>query len=384
MPRKRLTEKHLTVQRKLSESAVSDTVKFHSTVHKVTKRKPINENKLSYIGLALRYLNLETQTTWYLKSGICYQNAIREVVAQEFFRLFIPNQTKTRLIEPEKLSPSGNDFGVISKEVPGYRPLSDCSSKELIEKVNSGEYVGIGEILVIALLVDEYDLKFGNMCLDENNKIVKLDGDLAFSTLQAEEETEIVTEEDISHLPCLRNHKAGNWLDYYQVHTQGDDEYIQKNEDAPVANAYAKSEVVRDEINRALMKVLLMPQNVIKEFIESYVDHSMEKKFLIDEVMKRKRMISHAALKNESFRNYLVTSEASQQLDGFIEHISAFKTTGKNELQISADGLYMRTQLARYQNTINGQHARKQRGMFAKKRKYSEPENISDTKRNFV
>src|SRR5580765_875256 len=57
--------------------------------------------------------------TWFFKQVADTTIGLREVVAQEYFRLIIPGQPKTRLVKDK----TGSHIYVISKEIPQFTSL---------------------------------------------------------------------------------------------------------------------------------------------------------------------------------------------------------------------------------------------------------------------
>lgn len=321
----------------------SRDVSFRNKVYMAHKKAPLSSNASTLFG-PQKY-----NYRWFLKPGIKYDLAVNEVVAQEVFRLFIPNQPKTRLLDPSEKSPDG--YGVISKQVPWFHPLSSYSQDWLIEKIKLGKIVGLGEILVISLLVNEVDLKLDNLGLSVN-RIIKIDGGCCLQQIQSDVDKLdcLVDEIDLQALPRVVNYKAYNWLDQHECAVETDKEnretnILYENMEPNFSAAMAESKLVRAEINKALFKVSMMPSDVLEAFVSQYADDKRHAKLIYDELVKRKNMLRDAAHKNASFCAYAASPQAEKDLAEYMRYLREFKTTSKNVLPvtISATGVNPRS-----------------------------------------
>ena len=316
--------------------------KFHNTV--TTGNKKSRDS--SFIEAA-KFTN-----TWYLKHHLPYEDAVPEVVAQEVFRLFIPNQPKTRLIEPD----ADNDkFGVMSKQVDGYQSVSEGAYHRFAENTATGVYHGLGEVMVIALLVNETDLKFGNLGLDANGQIIKIDGDRCFADMMFDDDILCadISEMDLQMLPKLHTYRTYNWLDFL---TYENDETVKEDQDAPICTTLADSALLRAEINKALLKVYLMPDTVVDQFVGEYVDEDKLRDQLYTEITKRKNTLCEAALQNQSFRQYVLSAKSNKDFREYLDYLAAFHTTSKNTLNIADEKGAMVARLAALKKDFKKQH----------------------------
>jgi len=258
------------------------------------------------------------------------KNAVFEVVAQEFFRLFIPSHPKTRLV----LDTENDIHYIMSKHVPGYRALDTVNKDELREGIKNGMFTGLGDVLVIALLLNEIDLKFGNLCLNEHNQIIKIDGDRCFARINGfKNKNYYITEADIVSLPFIYDYFAYNWLDLILHEPVGlHKQKAIRSEPRSIDVEISSHPRFRAEVNRALLKVILLPDDLIGDFIASYADLDSDIAEIYEEVLDRKSQLFKAAVYNQSFRRYLSSMEAVKLAHDYAEYLKKFKTTGKHTL----------------------------------------------------
>jgi hypothetical protein len=267
-----------------------------------------------------------------IRNDLADQNAIFEVVAQEFFRLFIPCHPKTRLVLNEK-----NDIHyVISKEVPGYIPAESLSKEAIREGLKGGIFTGLGDILVIALLLNEVDLKLGNLGLNENGQFIKIDGDRCFAHINGFNHRDYdITAADIEALPYINDYFAFNWLDLIQYkYISAKKQKAVRTKPESIDASISSSRAFRAEINRAIFKVILLPDEFFKEFIASYAAIESDIEILHREIVERKTQLFDAAMRHQSFREFIVGPDSSKLLREYINDLKRFRTTGKHSLSI--------------------------------------------------
>ncbi|HSW71191.1 MAG TPA: hypothetical protein VLH77_04355 [Gammaproteobacteria bacterium] len=284
---------------------------------KEEEAKPKPKPKLKRIAQELLELELRERELFLLKL---------EIVSQELFRLFIPGHPKTRLLVGEE----NQAEGVISKEVEGCRalpPEGDFRDQAVRITWNaalrSGDIRGLGEIMVIALLLNEIDLRTGNLLLNHLNQIIKIDGDWCFAKLKEKilaGSNFQITENEIASLPFPGNYAANNWIGII---------FNGKNAVSPWDPDLSTNPFIRAEVNYALLKVLILPNLLFVRFIQHYARAECIEIF--NELMLRKSQLSKAALKNNDFHIYLNDSEQVQKgLLAYLEYLKTFKMTGKN------------------------------------------------------
>jgi hypothetical protein len=64
-----------------------------------------------------------------------------------------------------------------------------------------GRFTGLGQVVVTAIFLNETDLKQGNMGVDEQQRIIKIDSDHCFAQLSHHPKINTITAEVIATLP---------------------------------------------------------------------------------------------------------------------------------------------------------------------------------------
>ena len=271
-----------------------------------------------------KYKNL-----WYVKQHDRYEDAISEVIAQEFFRLIIPGQTKTRLVKHV------NSIYVASKGVKFFCSLDAIKLNQAKEGLAHGMYKGLGHVLLVAMLVNEIDLKSAHLLLDINNKLVKIDGDRCFARLEDYPQCRgfdfSITSADIDALPRLQTYHPYNWLDAVET---GDYKLFPN----VARGELAVNSKFREEVNQAILRALILPKAIIKEFIRYYYSDERfksEADTLENEMLSRIDQLRHAAFENASFMTYLHSEQAKIEVDNYLNYAENFTMVGKEKLGIA-------------------------------------------------
>jgi hypothetical protein len=275
---------------------------------------------------------------WFKK--LCEDKKIagREVVAQEFYRLLMPWQPKTRIARDE-------DFNlyVLSKGSDNSISLASCDSVVLRNELLSGALKGYGKVSVASLFLNETDAKPGNMLVDTQGNLLKIDGDWCFSRLRDSrfQDTSAITGEDIGRLPVVLDYEPYNWIDLYREGTVSS-KYLLDPETTIISRDLGKSPSFRQEVNEALLNILIMPRELLKTFVKSYIHDPVEVKLLTREMENRYAQTFSAAMQDPSFKNYLQSAEAEKYLTQCSKLMSEFKTQGKTPLVTNSEGLKIR------------------------------------------
>lgn len=268
-----------------------------------------------------------SQSFWYRK-GITNENRARlEFLAQEFFRLIASHQPETRAIHapvqsqnsPSRRSPV--PFYVFSETIRGFSPLP------ALEYCASQVYKSFGKILLVALFLEEIDLKNGNIGLNEEGRVCKIDGDLCFASLILPEkypqDKSIITTATIEALPQLTNDYPYNWLD---IRKEGKNSNI----NPLFAQEISKHPDFRQEINEAILSILLCPETYIQNIIKACCPN-MELP-LNDFFQTRREQLRTSALGSESFISFLQTPAAKQQAINSFSEMLHFTLQGQQTI----------------------------------------------------
>jgi hypothetical protein len=332
-------EKYIQTKQSLSPAEMDDSM--HAEINQmdiVRKIVPQDRN-----GEDKKY-----QTDWYRKKEEP-AIALLEVVAQEMLRLILDFHPKTRRAQNKK-----NQTYVLSQIVPSERGFSTKSDLlEFYRNVENGNYKGLGGIEVGVLLVSDIDFKIKNLLLGDDGFLVKIDGDASLVNLHPgfsqDKYQRKMPENIIQAFPGIPgSFNTSNWLgerlhgNSLAAHMEqnpnyfvGDDNENLESEIALLTQSISSSESFRNGINGvnpALLSVMLLPEQLIKEFVSHYASNDKEISKIGAEIIMKKQEIEKVALNNESFLSYLKSPKAASHLSSFIHKVNNFKTMEKNYL----------------------------------------------------
>ncbi len=274
---------------------------------------PIDQGKFS-----------DSDQLWFRKTMECERIARLEVLAQEFFRLLMPNQPETRLGEDES---TGLSY-VLSQAVPRFHSLP----RNQKQKFTNGAYRGLGLILIIAIFLQEIDLRNTNLGLNDNNEVIKIDGDWCFAALRDPsawaDQPRDISPELIDSLPYPMGIHTYHWIGLVKNSlAQVDSEYVNPAE-------LSHTPHFRAEINQAILQILLTPEDYLTAFVETFIE---EEAYLhLDFMLARTLQLKESALHNESFREYLASEQALIDAEAHLQRIKCFETHGNTPI-ISQD-----------------------------------------------
>lgn len=239
---------------------------------------------------------------WIVKIADDHMIARHEVLAQELFRLFIPHQQQTRIAQDE------TTYFVCSEKIESYRDLPYDGSR-----FERGDITGLGQAMLVAVFLEEMDLKNGNIGIDGQNRVVKIDGDQSLASLLNYNLKFNLTSETIAKLPAKSTFSASNWLSF-------------------LPKTLSINEQYRSEINQAMLRVLALSDDYIDKFVEFYIpeDNEISRKSYAELIKTRRDNLKIAALENSSFRQYIFTPAAQKDFNEFLHHIKSFSIGGES------------------------------------------------------
>lgn len=274
------------------------------------------------------------------------REAIVEVIAQEFYRLIKPDQPKTRLV----IDDDGNIF-VVSKKIKNARSLlEEVSADHLTAIVNkySPAFSGLGTISLVNLVVNQDDAKLGNIFFDEENgKFYEIDGDQCLMQVlkpNATLEGMDITASDINMLPFITDYKPGNWFDIFTHNANTNTTTHNFFGDIPAPNivplferGFQNNVAYRKEINEAMLKILMLPEELIKKFVHSYVRDTWKVGSIANKAIevftdRIHTQLHTAALQSKSFQQYMQSEEAVMYREKSIQELLKFKSISKTFL----------------------------------------------------
>lgn len=252
--------------------------------------------------------------SWINKEMTDPQIARIELLAQEFFRLIIPHQVETRLLVNEVWG----THHIISEEIAGYRllPLNEAA------RFSDGTYTGLGQAVLVSMFLQEIDLKNGNIGLDNQGRVIKIDGDWCLAGRLGGKyaaKNYGLTPNTIARLPYPTDFYTFNWLDLV-VQSQAVAQSAIVNHDLSNAPQF------RAEVNQAMLKIVLLPDSFIEGFVDSYMPAGGEA--FVRLIRERRDELLNSAAQNESFIEYLSTDQAANDTKALILHMNAFQANG--------------------------------------------------------
>lgn len=204
-PRSKRTS-HFDILKELHDSDATGKKSHPVTVRKKTPKDPANLTPRNTKDWYFKVMYAPGVPTNKLNRIENVSVAEREAIAQELFRLFIPNYPKTRIVEG-----SYNRIYVASEGVPNYQAVERMDANDVRQGLLDGRYRGLGHTAVMALFCNEIDFKLGNLILS-NGRFVKIDGDWCFATLRencaADDTNYRITADNIARLPYCDNYRA--------------------------------------------------------------------------------------------------------------------------------------------------------------------------------
>lgn len=274
---------------------------------------------------------LDSDKQWIKKSTNNKATAEIEIMAQEFFRLIIPHQSETRLLH----DPTDDTYYILSEEVPGYKPLPSNKASNF----RNGTYTGLGQVLVAALYLQEIDLKNGNVGLDNQNRVAKIDGDWCFAEgrYQGGGLHYSITPETIASLPYPKDFYAFNWLDIIQQEVAYPVSHI-------IDNTLTDSPQFRAEVNQAMLKICLLPDSLIERYVAKFKSGDDTAAF-IEKMKARRNVLQASALQNPSFQAYLTTEQASLDAESLAAQMNSFVVNGETEVVAPDERISMKAEV---------------------------------------
>ena len=253
----------------------------------------------------------ESSKTWVCKKISTSISARYELLGQEFYRLIIPHQPETRIARDF----FDDQYYILSEEIEGFSPLP------LHQKAHfkNGYYSGLGQVLVVSIFLHEIDLNPGNLGINRQGKVLKIDGDWSFAFVLHPElfldKPVHITYELIDHLPFLNGYFAYNWLDIISVGRV----YPASN---IVDTSLSDATDFKAEVNEAILKILCVPTWYLQQFIDRYVHRPTTA--LNDTLRSRQLDLKLSAMQRESFVRYLLSPLAREILTDFRYQLKQF------------------------------------------------------------
>jgi hypothetical protein len=248
----------------------------------------------------------DPSTTYILKTETDPIKARTETLTQEFFRLIIPHQPQTFLINDN----TQQRYLILSEESIGYTPLSA-----------NGTYTGLGQALACALFLEEADLKNGNIGVDNQNRIIKIDGDHGLGELMKDALLFALTAECIANPLKPPHFAAYNWLDHIR---QGK---LCANGEGLFKPNLSQEDKFRAEFNQGLLRIINLSNEHIQALVLEYFSADLAQK-TSQLLCSRRDTLKTLLEQDDSFRLYRQSAEALADQQHFNAHLEQFQTNG--------------------------------------------------------
>lgn len=257
-----------------------------------------------------------------------------EMLSQELFRLFLPHQPKTIYgrgqhvipIEDESVSNASLQHFVLSQKIRDFKPLPLGNQLGFF----NGQYKHLGHVMALAIFLHEIDLGLGNIGIDSENRVVKIDGDWTmaevshpryFTDLDTRIDTRLLL--DVFYFDA---YPVYNWFDIIEknkILEEGSQIFPKNINDSPS---------FKNEFYEMIMMIALLPDEYYYKMVRMCLPSS-ECSYTFQFLQSRKEALLDAAFQIDNFVEYVLRTftSADMVLNEFIEYIGHFKIQ-KDEL----------------------------------------------------
>ncbi len=265
---------------------------------------------------------------WFVKLvGEKRIEALAEVLTQEIMRLILPQQPKTRRFINEEQK---TYYFILSKEIPEF------NDKFFLEPNNNqfilnGSITGLAATQILALWLNEIDFKAGNVGVNQQGQVIKIDGGLSFITLNSgfkylHDKDYRITSDDLEALPNLIHYQASNWLHHIRWNKKN---YAEKKEPTELDKQINQNIAFKNEVYQTILRIISLPDALIHFFTQNYIkNHSDVNKFS-NFMIQRKQQLEEAASKISGFKKYRRSNLGQNELFKFLNNLRNFKTMKK-------------------------------------------------------
>lgn len=257
---------------------------------------------------------------WYSKA--CYNqfDAFSELIGQNFFKLILSDPQPNSLLAIDFIQ---RRLYCLSEEVTGFTCLPNGKSTNISNQI----YNNLPQILLISHFLEEIDLKNGNIGLNHNNYVVKIDGDLCFASLKTKIHYKhfSINTQTIANLPLANHFYTYNWLDIVKAEKK----YLSSE----IIDIKSSDDTIfQTELSQAILRICLLPKSFLLEFLKNHLQpignffepillrhffHLFSSFFLC-----RQQMLNKAACNYEPFKYYLFSLHAERDLSFLSQQLS--------------------------------------------------------------
>jgi hypothetical protein len=248
------------------------------------------------------------------------------VLVSELYRLWAATpQPRTELVVDDPQSPRA--YYVLSEEVQGFRPYTISVGPNPVVRniICNDSSKGLASLVVISLLLGQCDLK--DIGINDKNEFVHFDDDhalcLFWKDLGRDNFNFDITSDDLKILPQIKDYAPHQWLGYKFMGEFGIPHY----QFDPVLQALSADPRFIQEKYAALLKIIMTPESLIQALVAQHIQHEYVRTFVINLIIKRKRMLEEQALLLSGFREYMY-AQSPRIFDDFILKVKAFNIAG--------------------------------------------------------
>ena len=246
---------------------------------------------------------MRSRDSWIVKKHASIFDSKKYQMAQDFYRLAIESHPKTRIIQEE------GDTYILSERIDNFVELPR-DSKNLF---SNGVITGLGEVLLLGLFLCDMNLNERYIGLNRKREVIKLHGRNCFDA-----KGHHINLLDIETLPFLESLKADQWLDVHE--------------------GLSNAPQFRLEVNRTILTLCLLTEEFIFCFFKAYAPDILRTDPAILFVIQRQKELISAALRNRSFRDYLLQERVKYQVSERIKSLLSFRTSENQCIVSFLDG----------------------------------------------
>jgi hypothetical protein len=261
---------------------------------------------------------------WVAKSSPNALTAYCEVVVQEFYRLLAPEllQPKARLASNKN---NGGKLGTATEYIETFEPLWENGtflSPKAAKKIQAPREFGLTTFL--SYFFNETDLKPDHV--DKTGR--RIDSDYGLSALihYAFAAKSGITDENIQSLPYPISYNANQWLDQIV----GGERH--KTDSSLIFFGLSTNLQFKNSVNKGILRLLTLPKELIINFVAAYVPDVAICKIITNFILQRNAELFSAVQPNGSFKSYIATDQAKNELSDYIRYACNFQTTNKRNL----------------------------------------------------
>ncbi|HEY2567431.1 MAG TPA: hypothetical protein VGH95_07015 [Candidatus Aquirickettsiella sp.] len=291
-----------------------------------------NANFTHAVNLKYKFKKGIPKSIWYTKPlGKNRSEAIFETLTQELYRLVYPPQPKTR--RAVSMKTGAPEYYVLSKEIPKFKEF--FLSKGNYRKILNNNITGLAATQVLALWLNEIDFKTGNVGIDQDGRVIKIDGGLSLIKLNPrfkhlyEGKNLNITQADLKALPNLVNYEACNWL--HQIQWDSNNGAIKKDPTS-LDKAINQNASFKEELYQTILRITSLPDELILFFTQNYITNPYDITIVSEFIITRKEQLKEAAEQISAFAEYRQSAQAREDMLEFLKHLKTFKTMGKSYL----------------------------------------------------